>query len=298
MKRIDIKITFACNNKCKFCVQGDKRLFYSDKSQKKIITFLKHAAKTYDSVVFTGGEPTVRSDFIDLVRIVNSLGFAKIQIQTNGRMFSYRRFCVDMINAGANEFSPAVHGHSAEIHDFLTSSTGSFRQTIQGIKNLKALGQYVLTNTVITTYNYKFLPEIAKLLVNLGVDQFQFAFSHIVGTAYKNKDWLIPKKSQVIDYIKRGLDIGIKANKRVMTEAIPFCFMRGYEEYIAERIIPETKIFDADLIINNYSAYRKQKGKAKRTHCNRCKYDSICEGPWKEYPQIFGWDEFIPIQNI
>ena len=120
----------------------------------------------------------------------------------------------------------------------MTCAQGSFKQTVQGIKNLKKLNQYVLTNTVITSTNAKSLPKIAQLLVDLNVNQFQFAFLHIGGTAFKNKDWIVPKKSEIMKYIKKGLDVGIKANKRVMTEAIPYCLKQGYEDYIAEKIIP------------------------------------------------------------
>jgi len=210
-------------------------------------------------------------------------------------MFSYNNFCLKTIKAGATQFSPAVHGPNPKIHDFLTSVKGSFEQTVQGIKNLKKLNQYVLTNTVITSTNAQYLPQIAKLLVNLGVNQYQFAFIHISGRAAENKDWIVPQKSKIIKYVKKGLDIGIKANRKVMTEAIPYCLMQGYENYIAEEVIPPSVVYDAGFVVEDYEKYRKNKGKAKGPNCSKCKYNKICEGPWKEYPEIFGWEEFKPI---
>ncbi len=298
MKRVDIKVGFQCNNHCKFCIQGNKREIYKNKTTKEIKEILKKTNRTCDGIVFTGGEPTVRKDLIELVRYGKNLGFKIIQIQTNGRMFAYKKYCQDMIKAGANEFGIALHGHNAKLHDYLTSSPGSFNQTTTGIKNLRALGQYILTNTVINKVNYKHLPEIAKLLVKLGVDQFQFAFMHINNVIAKDPeliDKIVPRKSKVMPYVKRGLDIGIKAGVKVMTEAIPYCFMKGYEKHIAERIIPDSSVFDAGFAIEDYTNYRKTEGKAKGPNCPKCKYYKICEGPWKEYPQIFGWDEFKPV---
>jgi len=211
-------------------------------------------------------------------------------------MFAYLDFCRKLILAGANEFSPALHSSKPEIHDELTSSPGAWQQVVQGIKNLKFLGQYVLTNTVINSKNYQDLPNLAQLFVNLGVDQFQFAFVHILGTAAKNKEWLVPKKSEVMPFVKKGLDIGINAGKVVMTEAIPYCLMQSYEDYIAEKIMPETKIVDAEGVIEDFSAYRLNKGKTKREECKICKLFKLCEGPWKEYPEIYGWNEFVPIK--
>ncbi len=298
MKRVDLKVGFQCNNRCRFCVQGDKREICPNKSDEEVRAILKRVVKDHQGVVFTGGEPTVRKELIGWVRYARELGYRTIQIQTNGRLFAYKSFCEKMIKAGANEFSPALHGSTAKIHDYLTRAPGSFKQTTKGIKNLKDLGQYVLTNTVITKPNYKDLPNLAKLLVKLKVNQFQFAFIHI-NLAIANNPKLIkeivPKHSEVEPYVKKGLEVGIKARTKVMTEAIPYCLMKGYEQYIAEEVIPDSSVFDNKLEIADYAHYRKTQGKTKGPNCFNCKYYKICEGPWREYPKIFGWDEFKPI---
>ncbi|MFA5188682.1 MAG: radical SAM protein [Patescibacteria group bacterium] len=296
MDRVDIKIGFKCNNNCQFCVQGEKRYKHENRTLDEIRNALAEAkGQGAAGVVFTGGEPTIHPDILAAVKSARDLGFKNIQIQSNGRMFAYLDFCKKLVLAGANEFSPALHGSNPEIHDELTSSPGAWQQVVQGIKNLKSLGQHVLTNTVINSENYQDLPKLAQLFVDLGVDQFQFAFVHILGTAEKNKDWIVPKMSEVMPFVKQGLEIGIKAGKVVMTEAIPFCLMQGYEDFIAERIMPETKIVDAEGVIENFADYRWNQGKVKREECKVCKFFKLCEGPWKEYPEIFGWDEFQPI---
>lgn len=296
MKRVDIKICFNCNNLCQFCVQGDKRHKYGNKSLSEIKDALKKArANGNQGVVFTGGEPTLHPEIIAAVTYAKNLDFEQIQIQSNGRMFAYMQFCQSLIKAGVNEFSPALHGSSAEIHDRLTNSPGAWQQVVQGIKNLKLLKQYVLTNTVINSENYQDLPDLARFFVELDVNQFQFAYIHIIGTAAENQNWLVPKISLVMPYVKKGLDIGIAAGKVVMTEAIPFCLMSGYEKYIAEQIMPSTRVVDAEGVIESYEKYRWNEGKAKRDDCHKCLYFKQCEGPWKEYPRLFGWDEFKPI---
>jgi len=166
---------------------------------------------------------------------------------------------------------------------------------VAGIRNLKKLGARVLTNTVITKPNYRDLPDIARLLVSLRVDQFQFAFIHISGRAAENKEWIVPRKSLIERWVQRGLEVGRRAGIRVMTEAIPYCRMQGFEDCIAERIMPETLIFDADYRIESYRSYRLTEGKAKGPRCRECRYDPVCEGPWKEYPEMFGWEEFEPV---
>jgi MoaA/NifB/PqqE/SkfB family radical SAM enzyme len=296
-KRVDIKTGFDCNNKCIFCVQGKKRYQYQNRTTDQVKELLKEARKDSDSIVFTGGEITIREDILELIAYAKSVDYKIIQLQSNGRMFANRTFCEECIEAGATEFSPALHGHIPELHDYLTRSPGSFKQTVRGLINLMELGQYVLTNTVITRSNYRHLPEIAKLLVRYSVSQFQFAFVHAVGAAGENFKSVVPRKSLIEPYVKRGLDIGIMADRSVMTEAIPYCFMRGYEEYVAERIIPRTKIFDAHGTIDDYTDYRLNEGKLKGPPCEKCLKNDECEGPWREYPEAFGWDEFKPVKQ-
>jgi len=297
MDRVDIKIGFTCNNLCDFCVQGDKRHKLPDKSLAMIKEALDEAkAQQIKGVVFTGGEPTIHPHILEAVAYAKQLGFEIIQLQSNGRMFSYYDFCVKLINAGANEFSPALHAATPALHDELTKSPGAWEQVVQGIKNLRQLNQYILTNTVINALNYKELPALAELFVKLDVNQFQFAYVHIIGSAWKNKDWLIPRKSEVMPFVKKGLDIGIANGKRVMTEAIPYCLMAGYESYIAENNIPKTKVV-AESVLEDYDYYRKNEGKVKRAECQTCFYNNVCEGPWKEYPQIYGWEEFQPVKK-
>lgn len=294
-KVVDMKVGYQCNNNCLFCAQGGKREKCLFRKKEQIEKELRDTKKTRSSVVFTGGEPTMHPYFLDLVGFAKGLNYESIQIQTNGRMFSYKDFCLKTIRRGATDFSPSLHGHKASLHDFLTAAPGSFQQTVQGIKNLKALGQRVITNSVVTSYNYKHLPELAKLLISLGVDQYQFAFVHIVGTARKNKESIVPKKSDIMPYIKKGIDLGKKAGRNVATEAIPYCLMKGYEDCIAERIIPDAKVFERRLIVESFTDYRQNFGKAKGEKCGECVYEDICEGPWREYPELFGWSEFKPV---
>jgi len=296
MKTADIKTGFLCNNNCIFCVQGEVKKGAGNKSTEKIKEILKTASRDCDRVVFTGGEPTIRKDIIDLVRYAKKLGFKIIQIQTNGRMFAYKDFCEKIIKAGANEFALALHGHTPQLHNYLTGSE-SFLQTISGIKNLIKLKQSVLTNTVINKSNYRHLPEIVKLLISLGIIQPQLAFVHAAGEAGVNFDSVVPRVSLVMPYVKKSIEIGNHFGVKIMVEAITPCFLGGMESHISEKIIPRTKIFELNSVIKDYKKLRIEEAKSKGPNCKKCKLNNYCEGPWKEYPAKFGWDEFHPIKK-
>jgi MoaA/NifB/PqqE/SkfB family radical SAM enzyme len=295
-KRVDIKTGFVCNNSCLFCVQAHKKEL-GNRSTKDIRNDLEQARRTCSGVVFTGGEVTIRDDILELVSYARELGFERIQLQSNSRRLAYKDFCQKLIDAGANEFSPALHGHIADLHDYLTRSRGSFKQTTEAIRNLKELDQYVITNSVIVKPNYRYAEDLAKLLVSLGVDQYQLAFVHAIGNADLFYDSMMPWISLAAPFIHRGLQVGIDAGISVMAEAMPYCHMQGYERYVSEIVIPPTEIRDAGAFDPHFEETRKTHGKQKFPQCSACKYDLVCEGPWKEYPERKGSHEFIPVKG-
>jgi MoaA/NifB/PqqE/SkfB family radical SAM enzyme len=295
MKRADVKVWFACNNHCSFCVQWDKREQYKPRTYEEICEILEDEfANDCRGVVFTGWEPTVHPRLVECVAYAKKLWYEVIQIQSNGRNFANMEYLQKLIDAWVTEFSPAIHGFKKETHDMLVGSSGAWEHAVRGIINIRKLWYPVVMNSVITEQNYREIPELASLFVKLWVSSFQFAFVHILGSAAKNKTTVVPKKSNVIPYVKKALDIGRAAGITCMTEAIPFCLMQWYEWAIAEyNFMPETTVVDAEYRTESYADYRWDQWKAKREECVQCSKNSICEGPWKEYPELYWWDEFI-----
>jgi MoaA/NifB/PqqE/SkfB family radical SAM enzyme len=294
-KRFDLKLGFSCNNNCLSCPQAHRK-HLGDLSFDEVKNLLNFGVQEgADEVVLTGGEPSIRKDILEIVSHARFLGYRNIQLQTNGRMLYYQPFVRQLISAGVTEFGPALHGHSPEIHDYVTSSPGAFNQVIAGIRNLKKLDQFVLMNSVINKLNYRHLGELVKLFLDLKVDQSQLAFIHPVGNAWENFDMLVPKKSEVMPFVHQALDVGREAGLAMMIEAYPYCFMSGYEKHCSELYMPETDIMDREGLIKDFKHVRTEAGKKKFPQCRECRFDLICEGPWKEYPERYGSDEFTPV---
>jgi len=295
-KRADVKVGFACNNHCTFCVQWDKREKYAPRTLDQIQEILKEEYDTWARyVVFTWWEPTVHPKLVESVQYASDLWYKQIQIQSNGTNFHDIEYVKKLINAWVTEFSPSIHWFHKETHNKQVWTPWAWDRVVKWLINLRSLNQMIIINSVVTQDNYKEIPELASLLIKLWVNQFQFAFVHILWSADKNKDTVVPRKSEVIPYIHKALDLAKKAWIPAYTEAIPYCLMQGYEWAIAENIMPETAVHDAEWTIDSYADYRWNEWKAKREECKNCSKYKVCEGPWKEYPEMYGWDEFIPI---
>lgn len=292
--RLDLKLTFQCNNRCVFCVQGDKREHEPDRSFEQARDEITARRATCDGIVFTGGEVTLRPDLPELVRHARELGYRSIQIQSNGRRMSYLPYLDALLDAGVNEIAPAVHGATSATHDALTRARGSFVQTIKGISHARSSGARVILNSVIVRQNQAELVAMVRLFGKLGVAQSQFAFVHALGTAADRFDEVVPRYHELAPALHEALLLGESLGMRMMTEAVPYCLMRGLERFVAEQHMPETAILDGGRIIESYADYRWAEGKLQGPPCQRCSHRALCEGPWREYPERFGWAEFEP----
>ena len=89
-KRHWMRLTYACNNRCLFCLDGDQ----NQRGEPRPFTELsKELRRAYRGgmrrVVLSGGEPTLHPRFIDVVREATRVGFTHAQVITNGRRFCY-----------------------------------------------------------------------------------------------------------------------------------------------------------------------------------------------------------------
>ena len=72
--KLDLKLGFRCNNRCTFCVQGDKRDYVSDLTTAEAIQRLEAARATCDGLLLTGGEITIRDDVPEIIRAATTIG--------------------------------------------------------------------------------------------------------------------------------------------------------------------------------------------------------------------------------
>ncbi len=74
LKRTDVKVGFACNNYCTFCVQGDKRTRFKPRTIDEIKEIIQSEyQQDCRYIVFTGGEPTVHPKLIEAVQFAHDI---------------------------------------------------------------------------------------------------------------------------------------------------------------------------------------------------------------------------------
>ena len=163
----------GCNNNCLYCpYKGES--FESDFH--KIINKIKDRREGEEQIIFAGREPPIHPHFIELVREANSVGYKIIEVLTNGRIFSIRKFTRKALLAGLTDIEVKFFSSDPEIHDSITRVPGSWKQTVKGIKNIlhfqKVFPVYFRPSLSVGMYvgrkNHQSLQETLEFLENLG----------------------------------------------------------------------------------------------------------------------------------
>jgi MoaA/NifB/PqqE/SkfB family radical SAM enzyme len=249
-------------------------------------------------VILTGGEPTLYQDIVNLTFKIKSMGCQTILLQTNGTFLGAAARLEELIGAGIDSFGVSLHGHIPETHEKFTRIKDSFENTIQTLSKLKKYHATVFVNTVISTLNIDYLADITHLVEsNRLANILQFAYPHIIGRAAGRKNMIVP----ISIAAKKIIECFPGENNKFIlrTESIPCCLLRGREDIASELFFntDDIVVFDASERIE-FSTIRKNNLKIKGPDCGKCLFNTICEGPWKEYPRLFGWNEFVPIKEF
>jgi len=292
-KRSFIILTRRCINNCLFCTEKSKA-HWPEPTTKEVKEILMRDCKLFPCVDFSGGEPTLRKDICELIEYAKKLGYY-VRLFTNGRLFSNSEFTKRVAMAGLDAVLIPLHGHTAEIHDRVTQKSGSFKQTILGIKNLASYNIEIQLKTISNKINYKILPNVASFVVSLPyVCSFGMDMLVISKIALENKETILTKLSNMVPYIERAVDISINAGKKTSIWSMPLCLVKqNYWKYIPNnRVIKEIHIGLDNK--NNISTMGYQ-GQVLAPICENCLLKERCSGTWPPYFRIYGDGELKPI---
>jgi len=231
-KRVKIHTGYACDLRCKFCYYYDYPQSH-DPSTEKLKSFLDFAAKSgIEDIDFSGGEPTIRKDFPELLRYARKLRFKKICVITNGRMMADKDYTKSLVEAGLNEVLFSVHGSDKKSHEYLTQVPGSYGSLMKAVNNIKKLGVRFRTNTTINKINYKNMATFTKLFLKLKPAAVNFILFNPYYASPQQEVEMTAKFTETAPKLKKAIDALNPKIKKVTARYIPFCFMLGYEKHV------------------------------------------------------------------
>jgi len=165
--RMDLALTYRCNNNCIHCYNNRRNSEeLGTEEWKKVLDILWDLGIPH--VVFTGGEPTLRDDLVELIRHAESNGQIT-GLNTNGRKLADAKYLASLISAGLDHVQITIESYDARRHDAITRVKGSYQETVKGIRNVLSQGIYLVTNTTVMQENLDDIIPTIEFLRDLGV---------------------------------------------------------------------------------------------------------------------------------
>jgi radical SAM protein with 4Fe4S-binding SPASM domain len=169
--RMDLALTFRCQNDCVHCYAGGPHETPElDTAQwKAVIDKLSDIGVFI--LTFTGGEPPLRPALAELLLYAQNRGMVTGLI-SNGRSLKDPAYVATLEKSGLDFVQITLESHKPDVHDAITHSAGSWKETVEGIKNAAASQIYVSTNTTLSQQNAANFLTTVDFIKGLGVDAF------------------------------------------------------------------------------------------------------------------------------
>ena len=121
---------------------------------------------------FTGGEPLIRPDALEIMAYAHAAGIRHMHLNTNGIRLT-PDVLEEVLAAGVRSFNISVDGPDKRIHDHVRGRDGAFDTTIGHLRHLitqrQRFGLKIRMNFTIMRDNVEHLPDIARLAQQLRV---------------------------------------------------------------------------------------------------------------------------------
>lgn len=228
---IELTMNFGCNLHCIHCMIENTMNWLTPQSMDDFSNILavNKLERRWTGLILTGAEITLDSRLPSLARLAKKHGFQNIRIQTHGGKLANIAYLKELVNAGINEFFISVTGAEESVHDAITGVPGSFRDTLAAISNLSLIPDTsVITNTVITSKSYQYLPEIVSLLASFpAVVQIEF-WNYFPMRSTDDKS-LIARFNEVTPYLLSSLSLAESLGMPIEIKNYPHCLLKGYK---------------------------------------------------------------------
>lgn len=275
---IILRTTNKCNMNCGFCFV-DKKIHFSEKAIQRTLAFLTSLELQGSVIIISGGEPTIRKDFNQMMKTLLSTKVNQILIQTNAAMFSNQAFLDKFPKDSRIKFFVSFPSTDKARYNMITNSK-LYDNAMNGVKNISAQFPCGL-NSVITSMNYKELPEMVKFIhENFYYENVSLYISNLGSMGRFQFKPLLVKYTELIPSLREAFDLAEKYNLQFrITDsggcAFPLCIINKVYT------ISENVFFKSYSNLVGFNSLEKQF--FKNDECKECRYNENCNGFPTEY---------------
>ena len=296
--------TNRCNLKCAHCYQGADERNEGEITTSEARTMISQIARAgFKVMIFSGGEPLLRSDIFELVSHAASCGLRPV-LGSNGTLIT-TEIARHLKSSGACAIGISIDSTDSDKHDAFRGAQGAYRATLSGIEACKEAGLAFQVHTTVTDWNRDEICDITRFAKELGAMNHSVFFLVPVGRGADIAHEIIgvEQNEQLLADILRagresGIDvkptcapqfmrvadqIGIKTRyTRGCLAGLTYCVV-GSEGIVRPCAYMKEQAGDVrkqpfDEIWRTSPVFQKLRSRAYKGSCGACEYGSVCGG--------------------
>ena len=216
--RMDLLVSAMTKNGCWHCNQNCVHCYAAGQAEsseeelpteewKKVLDKCRQVG--IPQVTFTGGEPTMRDD---LVELIDYAGWFVTRLNTNGIKLT-KEYCQKLKEASLDSVQITFYSADEEVHNRLVGAP-RYKDTLAGIENALEAGLNLSINSPLCTLN-KDYPETLKFLHDKGVTYVTCSGLITTGNAAGEESV--------------NLQLEHAELREILKESVNYCFENGME---------------------------------------------------------------------
>ena len=275
LKSVFLYIESNCDNDCIFC----KKKELADSNLGDLERKLKqNRILKGERISLVGNDVLCHADIVEVIQMCRRHGFKHIEVMTSGNRLADQDLVRKLAGIGANiVFSIPLYSSSPESHDMITGSNGSFKNVMDGIRNVrKSENLDVVIHTLLLKQNLDEMNELEYFVKRI----LRLKFT-ILPVRPKDSNTLFEEIApSYIDMIRK-----LKVSSLM---GFPLCVASR----IQENILP-----DGRQSTDGMKLYLLDQLFAKPSSCSGCSKSGSCAGTFREYVKLHGTSDLLPFQG-
>ncbi|MBE6099147.1 MAG: putative heme d1 biosynthesis radical SAM protein NirJ2 [Anaerovibrio sp.] len=297
-------VTNACNMYCDHCYREAGCKAEEELSTQEAKTLLEQIAKArFKIMIFSGGEPLMRPDIVELVAYATKLGLRPV-FGTNGTLITLE-MAKKLKAAGAMGMGISLDSLDKAKHNEFRKFPGAWEGAVRGMENCRKAGLPFQIHTTVMDWNNAELESITDFAVEKGAVAHHFFFLVPTGRAksieaeslraeqYEDTLTRIMKKQQQVDielkptcapqFMRIADQMGIKTRfRRGCLAGTAYCIIspRGKVQPCAylNMELGDVRETPFDEIWQNNEVLKTLRTLDYKDGCGACEYKGACGG--------------------
>ncbi len=192
------ELTYRCPLQCPYCSNPlDFARCHDELSTAEWIEVFRQAREMGAAQLgFSGGEPLVRQDLVELIASARGLGYYTNLI-TSGIGLTEEKIA-SFADAGLDHIQISFQAADEEVNNLLAGSQKAFAHKLEMARAVKKHGYPMVLNFVTHRHNIDNIDQIIRLCIELEADFVELATCQFYGWAELNRAGLLPSKEQLV----------------------------------------------------------------------------------------------------